>query len=157
MRLFALRKNASELLVLRRLRLLARGDLYHAVKDLRDHVHVPPEHGTPDTMQGLSVLMCAHVGYCIATSPVYQGLVNQTQAQPKLQTMSFCLDPDWFLETRQSEVKLDLPLNQAALAWTLSLYQAPAQKAKRRLELVGAGTKLLAGLGGLTLCALYKC
>jgi hypothetical protein len=147
--LFALRKNASELLVLRRLRLLARGDLYHAIKDLHEHVKIPPDHASPardsPTRHGLAVLMYAHAGYKVATSADsnFRQLTAQEPESPDLDRDSFFLDAAWFTTTRPKSLKLDLPLDAAALKWTLGQYQGPARTCARRLGLVGAGTKIL--------------
>jgi hypothetical protein len=159
MSLFAFRKTSSELLVLRRLRLLARGDLFHAVKDLHCHVKLPDRDQTPDCRVGLAVLMYAHVGYRVAASPdsSFRALALAKTDQigckvPELDAESFLLDADWFLETRPEDLNFALPLDPDALKLTLSVYQRPARQCARRLERVGLGTKLLAALAsGLVL------
>lgn len=164
MSLFALRKTSSELLVLRRLRLLARGDLFHAVKDLhhavkdlQNHVKLPEREQTPDTRAGLAVLMYAHVGYRVAASPdsSFRALALGTtpELELNLDAESFLLDADWFLETRPED--LALPLDPEALKLTLSVYQRPARHCARRLERVGSGTKLLAALASGIVLAIH--
>lgn len=150
LRLFALRKSATDVDILNRLLFLKQGHLFAALNQLDKVVPLKPLDAafTPCLVPGANVLVAAHLDYALQTN-------SEIPRSVQYEERSYLYDFAPYIGPHKRQAwlrlpKLEEPLVSDVAKDTLVLYRKHARFHANRLRLKGLGTKFLVSLVAFT-------